>query len=92
MVGSVDLARYAGQYDNFASVKPSYQAIIKEVLRDIGKYSSNPRDLIGDFGCGTGNLALVLARKYSLSKIVGIELTEEFIQQTLKKILQITYQ
>ena len=86
----VDWERYAEQYDEVTiDVNHAYQEIM-DMLQD-GKLADLLRyeeaEVVCDFGAGTGNLSIPLARKYPYLKVIHADFSEAFNAKAKEKAL-----
>jgi len=86
----VDWERYAEQYDEVTiDVNRAYQETM-DMLKD-GKLADLLRyeeaEVVCDFGAGTGNLSIPLAKKYPNLKVIHADSSEEFNAKAKEKAL-----
>ena len=84
---SVNLTKYAAQYDNMARFKPSYHQVQQVAIDYLSTFL---RDKVGvvieDAGAGTGELSWRLARKFPEAKIYAVELNPGFYGRLCEKV------
>lgn len=87
---SVDLTKYATQYDNMARFKPSYHQVQQEAIKCIQAYCHNATEvLIQDAGAGTGELSKRLSQTFREAKIYAVELNPGFFEILSKKVKEL---
>lgn len=69
----VDWKRYAQKYDMLLDYNPFYQQLQEEVFSRIQQWQFQPNDTIADFGAGTGNYSMKLARLFPQNNILHID-------------------
>lgn len=86
----IDWGKYAEQYDEVTvDVNHAYQETIdmltNSILADLLRYEE--AEVVCDFGAGTGNLSIPLARKYPNLKVIHADFSEEFSAKAKEKAL-----
>ncbi|MDZ7698418.1 MAG: class I SAM-dependent methyltransferase [Deltaproteobacteria bacterium] len=87
---TVNLSKYAAQYDNMARFKPSYHEVQTVAIDYLLNFLQNERGvLIEDAGAGTGEFSKRLARRFPQSKIYAVELNLGFYEKLCEKVKEI---
>lgn len=84
-MGNVDWSMYARQYDLMADNNPAYQEIIAHCLDTFALRKFEPGAVIADFGAGTGNFSIALARKLPQAVVLHVESSPEMIRVAEEK-------
>lgn len=84
-MGNVDWSMYARQYDLMADNNPAYQEILAHCLDTFAARKFEPGAVIADFGAGTGNFSIALARKLPQTVVLHVESSPEMIRVAEEK-------
>lgn len=84
-MGNVDWSTYARQYDLMADNNPAYQEILAHCLDTFAASNFEPGAVIADFGAGTGNFSIALARKLTQAVVLHVESSPEMIRVAEEK-------
>ncbi len=87
-MGNVDWASYARQYDLMADNNPAYQEILSHCLDTFAACNYEPGAIIADFGAGTGNFSIALAKKLPQVVVLHVESSPEMIRIAQGKALR----
>ena len=69
----VDWSSYASVYDMILAYNPAYKELLRTFSKDIAAWEIEPGALLADFGAGTGNFSLQLARQFPKSVVLHID-------------------
>lgn len=76
----------AGEYDvTIRQLVPQYDQMMKRMVNFLPFEKNQSLDFL-DIGCGTGNLALLLKKKYFYSQLTCIDATEKMIAAAQEKL------
>lgn len=76
-----EFSKYAPEYDQHAVLQ---QEVAKEL---VGKILVQPRRIL-DLGCGTGEIAIRLSRKYPKVQVQALDISTGMIQEAQKKMVE----
>ncbi|MHC4268849.1 MAG: class I SAM-dependent methyltransferase [Planctomycetota bacterium] len=76
----VNWQEYAKQYDLLMKNHAPYQELLQVCLRSIDEWDLSPGSILADFGGGTGNFSLSIAKKFPEIKIFYIDNNDEMIR------------
>jgi ubiquinone/menaquinone biosynthesis C-methylase UbiE len=76
----LDWSSYAQQYDLMADNNPAYQEILEHCLNAISTFQLKPGAILADFGAGTGNFTIAIAKRFPHIKVLHVEKNEDMIQ------------
>lgn len=77
---NVNWCEYARQYDLMADNNPAYQKILAYCLDTVEAWRCEPGSVITDFGAGTGNFSIALAKRMPQVFVLHLESSPEMIK------------
>jgi ubiquinone/menaquinone biosynthesis C-methylase UbiE len=70
---NVDWSAYARQYDLMAESNPAYQELLAHCVGTVTRWRLRTGGIIADFGAGTGNFSIALARALPALSVLHLE-------------------
>lgn len=84
-MNQVDWTAYAREYDLMAQNNPAYQELVAHCIRSVSAWELSPGDTVADFGAGTGNFSVALARALPDIQVLHLDGDRQMIQIAKKK-------
>jgi 2-polyprenyl-3-methyl-5-hydroxy-6-metoxy-1,4-benzoquinol methylase len=78
-MSSVDWSIYATQYDLMAERNPAYQDLLRHCVDTVQRWLLRAGDVLADFGAGTGNFSIALARAFPMVTVLHLEFDEQML-------------
>src|SRR6266446_3556848 len=78
-VSKVNWSAYATQYDLMAERNPAYQELLDHCVSTVRQWPLRAGDAIADFGAGTGNFSIALARALPEASVLHLELDAQML-------------
>jgi len=79
-MADVDWRAYAEQYDLMAKLNPAYQELVDFIAEKFKEFNLRPNSKIADFGSGTGNFSIAVAKVVPNSDILAIDFDQKSLE------------
>jgi ubiquinone/menaquinone biosynthesis C-methylase UbiE len=79
-VKPVDWTAYAREYDLMARHNPAYQQLLAHCAESVTAWNLKPGEIIADFGAGTGNFSIALAKALPGIQVLHVENDEGMLR------------
>jgi SAM-dependent methyltransferase len=87
-MSNVNWSLYSTQYDLMAERNPAYQHLLQHCVDTVQRWPLRAGDVIADFGAGTGNFSIALARALPGVSVLHLEFDEQMLTIAGKKAKQ----
>lgn len=76
---TVDWSAYALQYDVMSQINPAYQELVAHCVQSVLGWNLRPGNVLADFGAGTGNFSIALARALPNVQVLHLDDDEQML-------------
>jgi ubiquinone/menaquinone biosynthesis C-methylase UbiE len=87
-MNNVSWSIYARQYDLMAERNPAYQHLLRHCVATVQQWPLGAGDVIADFGAGTGNFSIALAKALPDVRVLHLEFDEQMLRLAEEKAKQ----